>query len=59
MEVEPSLSEPAVAEPAEHPIPRHLSELELKVISTALSRWYKEVEEDIAALNKALQVRQI
>ena len=43
-------------EPPEGPAPRHLSELELKVMSGALTRWRKEVEEDIAALDKALQV---
>ena len=58
MEVEAShLGE--VAEPVpspEAPAPRHLSDLELKVISAALTRWCKEVEEDISALKKALQV---
>ena len=38
------------------PAPRHLSDLELKVISAALTRFCKEVEEDTSALNKALQV---
>jgi len=37
------------------PAPRHVSELELKVLSSCLGRWGKEVEEEIANLNKALQ----
>jgi hypothetical protein len=58
MEVETSPADPELSEPkAEFPAPRHLSELELKVISAALTRWRKEVEEEIAALNKDLQVR--
>jgi hypothetical protein len=41
----------------EAPAPHHLSDLENKVMSAALTRLCKEVEEDTAALNKALQVR--
>jgi len=37
------------------PIPRHVSELELKVLSSCLARWSKEVEEEIATLNANLQ----
>jgi hypothetical protein len=59
MEVE-TTSQPAGGpdpEPPEGgPAPRHLSELELKVIYSAFTRWHKEVEEEIAALKKALQV---
>ena len=36
------------------PAPRHVSELELKVLSSCLGRWSKEVEDEIAGLNKAL-----
>jgi len=38
-----------------NPAPRHVSELELKVLSSCLGRWGKEVEEDMASLNKSLQ----
>ncbi len=41
----------------EAPAPHHLSDLENKVMSAALTRLCKEVEEDTSALNKALQVR--
>jgi len=37
------------------PAPRHVSELELKVLSSCLGRWGKEVEEEMASLNKSLQ----
>jgi len=37
------------------PAPRHVSELELKVLSSCLARWGREVEEEIDSLNKALQ----
>ena len=37
------------------PVPRHVSELELKVLSSCLARWSKEVEEQIANLNANLQ----
>ena len=37
------------------PIPRHVSELELKVLSSCLARWSKEVDEEIATLNANLQ----
>ena len=40
----------------EGPAPHHLSDLENKVMSAALTRLCKEVEEDTSALNKALQV---
>ncbi len=40
----------------EGPSPHHLSDLENKVMSAALTRLCKEVEEDTSALNKALQV---
>jgi hypothetical protein len=40
----------------EGPAPHHLSDLEFKVMSAALTRLCKEVEEDTSALNKALQV---
>lgn len=55
MEVETSHPAGQDLEIPEGLAPRHLSELELKVISAALTRWRKEVEEDIAALSKALQ----
>jgi len=37
------------------PVPRYVSELELKVLSACLTRWRQEVEEDLAALNGALE----
>lgn len=37
------------------PAPRHVSELELKVLSSCLARWGREVEEEMASLNKALE----
>ena len=37
------------------PTPRHISELELKVLSSCLARWSKEVDEEIATLNANLQ----
>jgi len=53
MEVEGNL--PTTPRSTNTPAPRHVSELELKVLSTCLTRWGREVEEDIAGLNKALQ----
>ena len=57
MEVEPS-GEAGQQPPVpriQGPVPRHVSELELKVLSSCLARWSKEVEEQIANLNANLQ----
>lgn len=37
------------------PTPKHVSELELKVLSSCLTRWGKEVEEQISSLNSTLR----
>jgi len=63
MEVEPApesvegkMESTSTSQPdgANYPTPRHVSELELKVLSACLSRWRHEVEEDLASLNAAL-----
>ena len=37
------------------PTPRYVSELELKVLSSCLTRWRQEIEEDLSSLNSSLQ----
>lgn len=37
------------------PVPKHVSEVELKVLSTCLTRWKQEIEDDLSALNEALE----
>ena len=53
MEVEQQ--EQPLARPKTGPQPRLVSELELKVLSSCLSRWSREVEEEVAMLNSNLR----
>ena len=57
MEVESSLQESPhpVVPRSPGPAPRYVSEMELKVLSGCLSRWSKEVDEEMATLNANLE----
>ena len=57
MEVEPAEPVAATAEaavPTQPPKPRFVSEMEMKVLSSCLGRWIREVDEEIAGLSQCL-----
>ena len=54
MEVETADSEQPIP-PIQPPRPRFVSEMEMKVLSSCLGRWIKEVEEEIVALTRSLE----
>ena len=54
MEVETADSEQPIP-PIQPPRPRIVSEMEMKVLSSCLGRWIKEVEEEIVALSRSLE----
>ena len=53
MEIETADSEHI--QPIQLPRPRIVSEMEMKVLSSCLGRWIKEVEEEIVALSRSLE----
>ena len=54
MEIETADSDTPIP-PIQLPKPRIVSEMEMKVLSSCLGRWIKEVEEEIVALSRSLE----
>lgn len=53
--VEPELKPDILVPKVSGPKPKHVSDLELKVLSSCLSRWKQEIEEELSSLNSALK----